>query len=63
MSLRVSQLKAKAARRAVELVKSGMTVGLGHGSTALFAVHMIGKRIRANMLHRVRCIPCSREVY
>jgi ribose 5-phosphate isomerase A len=63
MSLRVSQLKAKAARRAVELVKSGMTVGLGHGSTALFAVHMIGKRIRANMLHKVRCIPCSREVY
>jgi ribose 5-phosphate isomerase A len=63
MSLRVSQLKAKAARRAVSVVNSGMIVGLGHGSTALFAVYMIAKRIRTNMLRKIRCIPCSREVY
>ena len=38
--------KAVAARRAVLLVEDGMTVGLGSGSTATYAIQYIGERIR-----------------
>jgi len=37
--------KRAAAERAVELVQSGMVVGLGTGSTAYFAIEALGKRI------------------
>jgi ribose 5-phosphate isomerase A len=50
--------KAVAAHRAVEFVESGMTVGLGTGSTALFAVEWIGRRVREEGLS-VRGVPTS----
>jgi len=50
--------KAVAAHRAVEFVVSGMTIGLGTGSTALFAVERIGRRIREEGLS-VRGVPTS----
>ena len=51
------QLKMAAASSAVELVKDGMIVGLGTGSTAAFAVSALGKRVREGL--RVLGIPTS----
>lgn len=42
--------KRQAAERAVELVQSGMVVGLGTGSTARFAVRRIGELLAAGTL-------------
>lgn len=42
--------KSSAARRALELVESGMTLGLGTGSTAAWFVRLLSERIRANEL-------------
>ena len=41
----VARLKQQAARAAVQLVQSGMIVGLGHGSTTRFAVHSLADRL------------------
>ena len=58
-----SKLKEEAANRAVEFVQSGMIVGLGHGSTALFAVNRIAELIRSGALQNIRGVPCSRKVF
>ena len=42
-----AEQKRAAAERAVEWVESGMTVGLGTGSTAVWAIRAIGDRARA----------------
>ena len=57
-----SQLADKqvAACEAVQLIQSGMLVGLGSGSTSLLAVKALGKRIRKENIE-VKCIPTSRE--
>ena len=56
--------KQLAAEAAVSLIEDGMTVGLGTGSTALFALRKLGERVRGGL--RVRGIPtsywCRREV-
>jgi ribose 5-phosphate isomerase A len=39
-------LKLEAAKRALELVKPGMMVGLGSGSTATLWIHLLGERVR-----------------
>jgi ribose 5-phosphate isomerase A len=54
--------KQEAATRAVELVQSGMVVGLGAGSTAAFAVRRIAELLRQGELHDIVGIPCSNEV-
>jgi ribose 5-phosphate isomerase A len=54
--------KEHAAARAVELVASGMVVGLGEGSTAVFAVRRLAELLREGRLHDVRGIPSSSEV-
>ena len=59
MATNTSKLKKQAARRAVGFVKSGMTVGLGHGSTAFFAVKRIAELILSGKLQKIRCVPCS----
>ena len=41
-----SVLKRKAAIFAVDFVKSGMVIGLGTGSTARFAIELIGDRLK-----------------
>jgi ribose 5-phosphate isomerase A len=58
-----AKLKEQAAHRAVEFVQSGMIVGLGHGSTAFFAVKLIAELIRSGKLQDIRGVPCSRKVY
>ena len=40
--------KTNAAREAVKLIKNGMVVGLGTGSTAKIAVDLIGQKLSNN---------------
>jgi ribose 5-phosphate isomerase A len=58
----IPQLKQQAGWRAADLVKSGMVVGLGHGSTAIFAVRCIAQLLREGRLEEVLGVPCSRQV-
>ncbi len=53
------ELKQQAAFHAVELVESGMVVGLGSGSTANFAVQRIAERIKSGELKSIVGIPSS----
>ena len=62
MNLDITQLKQKAAEHAVEFVESGMIVGLGHGSTAIFAVRRIAQLVRESQLQDILGVPCSRQV-
>ena len=57
--MKVQILKQQAAEFALQFVQSGMTVGLGSGSTALFATRGIGQRIQTGDLKRVVAIPTS----
>jgi len=59
MNEATAQYKKQAAERAVEFIESGMVVGLGHGSTALFAVHRIADLIAAGQLSNILGVPCS----
>ena len=52
-------LKKQAAERAVESVRSGMVVGLGTGSTAVYAVRRIGALLAAGQLARIVGIPTA----
>ena len=58
---RVEQKRA-AAERAADLVCSGMVVGLGTGSTAIFALRRIGARLAEGTLHDIVGIPTSTVV-
>jgi ribose 5-phosphate isomerase A len=51
--------KQQAAERAVELVASGMTIGLGSGGTALYAIRRIGALLRAGELKDIVGVPTS----
>lgn len=50
-------LKQQAAAAAADLVESGMVVGLGTGSTATFAIHVLGQRFRDGL--RFTGVPTS----
>jgi ribose 5-phosphate isomerase A len=58
----MARLKQQAAERAVEFVKSGMVVGLGHGSTAIFAVRRIAQLLHKGQLQDILGVPCSLQV-
>jgi ribose 5-phosphate isomerase A len=58
----ITQLKQQAGRYAVDFVKSGMVVGLGHGSTAIFAVRRIAQLLHEGQLRDILGVPCSRQV-
>jgi ribose 5-phosphate isomerase A len=55
-------MKRQAAEKAVEFVESGMVVGLGHGSTAVFAVRRLAALIGDGVLEGVLGVPCSMQV-
>jgi|SRR5277367_2196046 len=55
-----SGLKLHAAQRALELVESGMTLGLGSGSTATLWIKLVGERVRDHGL-RIRAIASSED--
>lgn len=52
--------KQIAAERAVSYIQDGMTVGLGTGSTAAYAIHALGRRFQTESLS-LRCIATSQE--
>lgn len=54
-------LKRQAAERAVEFVQSGMIVGLGHGSTAIWATRRIAELIKSKELTDILAVPCSAQ--
>jgi ribose 5-phosphate isomerase A len=51
-------MKLRAAQRALELVESGMTLGLGSGSTATIWIKLLGEKVRGQGL-RIRAIASS----
>ena len=53
-------LKIEAARAALQHVRSGMTVGLGTGSTANEFVKLLGEALRSGALRDIRCT-CTSE--
>jgi ribose 5-phosphate isomerase A len=57
----VERLKRAAAERAVEWVEPGMVVGLGTGSTAVWAVRRIGALLAGGELHDVVGVPTARQ--
>lgn len=56
------QLKKQAAAYAVDLVQSGMIVGLGHGSTAIHVVALLAEKLKAGQLKDVIGVPSSYQV-
>jgi len=56
-------LKKQAAEYAVHYVESGMTVGLGTGSTAIFAVRSIGGLLRDGKLRDIVAFATSRVTW
>lgn len=55
-------LKQAAAEYAVRFVESGMVLGLGHGSTAIFALRKIAALLRSGELRDIVAVPCSSMV-
>ena len=55
----IHDLKIQAARRAMELVQDGMTIGLGSGSTSTFFVDLLGEKLRSGDLRRLRAVSTS----
>ena len=53
-------MKRAAAERAVAEVQDGMTVGLGSGSTASYAVEALARRVAGGL--RIACIPTSERI-
>jgi ribose 5-phosphate isomerase A len=55
-------LKRLAAERAVALVQPGMVVGLGVGSTAIYAVRRLAELLREGALREIVAVPCATRV-
>jgi ribose 5-phosphate isomerase A len=54
------EMKEAAGRAAAEaLVKSGMKLGLGTGSTAIHVIRRVGELLREGKLHNIRVFPTS----
>src|SRR5690606_6870125 len=52
--------KRAAAEAALELVRDGMTLGLGTGSTARWFVAGVGERVASGRLRDLACVPTSK---
>jgi ribose 5-phosphate isomerase A len=55
-----ADLKLHAAQRALQLVESGMTIGLGSGSTATLWIKLLGEQVREGRL-KIRAIASSED--
>ncbi|MBI4556654.1 MAG: ribose-5-phosphate isomerase RpiA [Candidatus Hydrogenedentes bacterium] len=62
MKVDVTSLKQQAAEKALDFVESGMVVGLGHGSTAIWAVRGLARLLKEGRLDNIFGIACSRQV-
>lgn len=59
----LTPLKRQAAELAVdETIRSGMIVGLGHGSTTIWALRRISEKLKSGELTDILGIPCSLQV-
>jgi len=58
-----TRYKQQAAERAVEFVQSGMVVGLGTGSTAIFATRRIARLLQDGLLRDIVAIATSKAVW
>lgn len=54
------ELKQEAALRAVEYIRDGMVVGLGTGTTSIYAIRELGRRVREEGL-KIRGVPTSKK--
>ena len=59
----ITQYKQQAAEKAVEFVQSGMVVGLGTGSTAIFATRRIARLLKDGKLKNVSGFATSKSVW
>ena len=57
--MNVQTLKKQAGETAAQLVESGMVIGLGTGSTAIFATRRIAQRLQSGDLSDISAIPTS----
>lgn len=58
----LTKYKKEAGEKAVEFIQSGMVVGLGEGSTAIFAIRKLGEKIKNGDLADILGIACSKKV-
>ena len=61
MTPSLDDLKLAAARRAVEYVASGTTIGLGSGSTMRHRIALLGDRLASGALRGVLAVPTSED--
>jgi ribose 5-phosphate isomerase A len=54
--------KQQAAEEAIVFIESGMVIGLGHGSTAAFAMRRIADLLKSDRLKNILGVPCSTQV-
>jgi ribose 5-phosphate isomerase A len=57
--LTANDIKRKVGEQAAQLVKPGMTAGIGTGSTAYWLLMALGEKVRQGL--PIRCVPTSRE--
>lgn len=55
----IQLMKENVAKAAIDLVQSGMVVGLGSGSTAALAIQFLGERLQAGEIKDVKGVPTS----
>ncbi|HEX2950580.1 MAG TPA: ribose-5-phosphate isomerase RpiA [Armatimonadota bacterium] len=59
MADHIEQLKREAAEYAVGYIKSGMTIGLGHGSTVSYTIPAIADKLQRQQISDIKVVPCS----
>ncbi len=59
MQLTKEQRKKKAAEESVKYIKSGMTLGLGTGSTVYYMINKLAAAFASGELINIKCIPSS----
>jgi ribose 5-phosphate isomerase A len=57
----LESLKQQAARQALEHVQSGMTLGLGSGSTATYFIQALGEKLKTGELKDIVGVPSSKR--
>ncbi len=60
--MEIASLKRMAGERAVDFVRSGMVLGLGHGSTTIFSLRRIAALLEAGELEDILGVPTSTQV-
>ena len=59
LAMNISALKQQAGEYAADFIESGMVIGLGTGSTAIFATRRIAQRLRSGDLRDIVAVPTS----